>query len=169
MGIEGAEKQKSINMVAWAIAAWWVKDHFSLLRIGEGNGNPLQCSRLKNPRDGGAWWAAVYGVQQSRTQLNRLSSSSSSSSRLANKKPVKAAKEKGWCPELWVWLTGIVETLEKGARRRPFKGKSEWELGCLVAVTPRARCFNAGQSSSRGEKPMATLTHTHTHTFVHTP
>ena len=52
--------------------------HFSLSRIGEGNGNPLQCSCLENPRDGGAWWAAVYGVTQSRTQLKRLSSSSSS-------------------------------------------------------------------------------------------
>ena len=52
--------------------------HFSLSCIGEGNGNPLQCSSLENPRDGGAWWAAVYGVAQSRTRLKRLSSSSSS-------------------------------------------------------------------------------------------
>ena len=52
--------------------------HFSLSHIGEGNGNPLQCSCLENPRDGGAWWAAVYGVAQSRTWLKRLSSSSSS-------------------------------------------------------------------------------------------
>ena len=51
--------------------------HFSLSFIGEGNGNPLQCSCLQNPRDGGAWWAAVYGVAQSQTQLKRLSSSSS--------------------------------------------------------------------------------------------
>ena len=50
---------------------------FSLSCIGEGNGNPLQCSCLENPRDGGAWWAAVYGVAQSWTQLKRLSSSSS--------------------------------------------------------------------------------------------
>ena len=48
----------------------------SLSCIGEGNGNPLQCSCLENPRDGGAWWAAVYGVAQSRTWLKRLSSSS---------------------------------------------------------------------------------------------
>src|SRR5574341_936046 len=54
--------------------------HFSLLCIGEGNCNPLQCSCLENPRDGGAWWAAVYGVTQSRTRLERLRSSSSSSS-----------------------------------------------------------------------------------------
>ena len=47
---------------------------FSLSCTGEGNGNPLQSSCLENPRDGGAWWAAVYGVTQSRTQLKRLSS-----------------------------------------------------------------------------------------------
>ena len=51
--------------------------HFSLSCIGERNGNPLHCSCLENPRDGGAWWAAVYGVAQSRTWLKRLSSSSS--------------------------------------------------------------------------------------------
>ena len=60
--------------------------HFSLSCIGEGNGNPLQCSFLENPRDGGAWWAAVYGVAQSRTRLKRLSSSSSSSSSIILKK-----------------------------------------------------------------------------------
>ena len=54
--------------------------HFSLSCIGEGNGNPLQCCCLENPRDRGAWWSAVYGVAQSWTWLKRLSSSSSSSS-----------------------------------------------------------------------------------------
>ena len=53
--------------------------HFSLSCIGEGDGNPLQCSCLENPRDGGAWWAAVYGVAQSWTPLKRLGSSSSRS------------------------------------------------------------------------------------------
>ena len=53
--------------------------HFSLSCTGEGNGNPLQCSCLENPRDREAWWAAVYGVAQSRTRLKRLGSSSSSS------------------------------------------------------------------------------------------
>ena len=57
--------------------------HFSLSCIGEGNGNPLQCSCLDNPRDGGAWWATVYGVAQSQTRLKRLSSSSSSKLLLA--------------------------------------------------------------------------------------
>ena len=51
--------------------------HFSLSCIGEGNGDPLQCSCLENPRDGEASWAAVSGVTQSRTRLKRLSSSSS--------------------------------------------------------------------------------------------
>ena len=53
---------------------------FSLSCIGEGNGSPLQCSCLENPRDGGAWWAAVYGVSQSQTQLKQFGSSSSSPS-----------------------------------------------------------------------------------------
>ena len=57
--------------------------HFSLSCIEEGNGNPLQCFYLENPRDGGAWRAAVYGVAQSQIRLNRLSSSSSSSSMVA--------------------------------------------------------------------------------------
>ena len=56
----------------------WLHFHFSVSCIGEGNGNLLQCSCLENPRDGGAWWAAVYGVAQSQTQLKWLSSSSSS-------------------------------------------------------------------------------------------
>ena len=50
--------------------------HFPLSCIGEGNGNPLQCSCLENPRDGGAWQAAVHGVAQSQIRLKRLSSSS---------------------------------------------------------------------------------------------
>ena len=51
--------------------------HFSLSRIGEGNGNPLQCSCLENPRNRGAWWAAIDGVAQNQARLKRLSSSSS--------------------------------------------------------------------------------------------
>ena len=56
----------------------WLHFHFSLSCVGEGNGNPLQCSCLENPRDRGACWAAVYGVAQSWTRLKRLSNSSSS-------------------------------------------------------------------------------------------
>ena len=60
--------------------------HFSLSCIGEGNGNPLQCSCLENLRDRGAWWAAVYGVAQSRTPLKILSSSSSSNTNTRDRK-----------------------------------------------------------------------------------
>ena len=57
----------------------WLHFHFSLSCIGEGNGNPPQCSCLENPRDRAAWWASIYGIAQSRTLLKWLSSSSSSS------------------------------------------------------------------------------------------
>jgi len=73
----------------------WGAIAFSELRnsrsdLGEGNGNPLQCSCLENPRDGGAWWAAIYGVAQSGTWLKRLSSSSSSRSDL-----IRCCQEQG--------------------------------------------------------------------------
>ena len=66
------------SMGSWRVGHDWVIS-LSLFSscIGEGNGNPLQCSCLENPRDGGAWWAAVYGVAQSQTRLKRPSSSSS--------------------------------------------------------------------------------------------
>ena len=71
---------------------------------GEGNGNPLQRSCLENPRDGGAWWAAVYGVAQSRTRLKRLSSSSSSAS---GEEPVQETSE------TWVRSLGQEDPLEE--------------------------------------------------------
>ena len=62
----------------WGLSEWDTTErlhfNFSLSCIGEGNGSPLQCSCLENPGDRGAWWAAVCGVAQSRTQLKRLSS-----------------------------------------------------------------------------------------------
>ena len=65
------------SMRSLRVTTEWLHFHFSLSSIGERNGNPLQCSCLENPRDGGAWWAAVYGVAQSWTRLKWLSSSSS--------------------------------------------------------------------------------------------
>ena len=60
------------------VIPWLLIEEFNLfmfvVKLGEGNGNPLQCSCLKNPRDGGAWWAAIYGVAQSWTRLKQLSS-----------------------------------------------------------------------------------------------
>ena len=77
----------------------WLHFHFSLSCIGEGNGNPLQCSCLENPRDGGASWAAVYGVAQSQTQLKWLSSSSS-------------CYHTNYFPHIkiiWIWRSWIME------------------------------------------------------------
>ena len=70
---------------SWRARHDWVHFHFSLSCIGEGNGNPLQCSCLETPRVGGAWWAGIYGVAQSRTWLKRLSSSISSSPPMTEK------------------------------------------------------------------------------------
>ena len=83
---------------------------FSLSYSGEGNGNPLQCSCLENPRDGGAWWADVYGVTQSRTRLKWLSSSSMS---------VYRAQSWGYegsaviCLSLWSKIVTSVQQFEK--------------------------------------------------------
>ena len=79
----------------------WLHFHFSLSCIGEGNGNPLQCSCLENLRDEGAWWAAVYGVAQSRTRLKRLSSSSSSTLHVASCTSVWSMSTSGGGKGLW--------------------------------------------------------------------
>ena len=81
----------------------WLHFHFSLSCIGEGNGNPLQCSCLENPRDGRAWWAAAYGVTQSRTRLKRLSSSSSAVGQ-TSKTMLNSSSESGHpclVPDFW--------------------------------------------------------------------
>jgi len=66
-----------VLLLTFVYKFWILIFNFSLSCFGEGNGNPLQCSCLENPRDGGAWWAAVYGVAQSQTRLKWLSSGSS--------------------------------------------------------------------------------------------
>ena len=76
----------------------------SLSCIGEGNGNPLQCSCLENLRDGGAWWPAIYGVAQSRTRLKWLSSSGSSGSPGATQKVARSASAFGG-RQVNVWLS----------------------------------------------------------------
>ena len=99
--------------------------YFSLSSIGEGNGNPLQCSCLEKPRDRGAWWASVYGVAQSRTRLTWLSSSSSRYCQDgALLMPVR----------LWSWRWVLI-TFQRAISRResvPEVG-SEVERGILVA------------------------------------
>ena len=89
--------------------------HFSLSCIGEGNGNPLQCSCLENPRDVGAWWAAVSGVTQSRTRLKRLSSSSSLSSQMTAQKFRRRSTVTGSGAASWrrLYLWQLEEVLGK--------------------------------------------------------
>ena len=74
-------RRSLVGCSPWGCEEWDMTErlhfHFSLSCIEEGNGNPLQWSCLENPRDCGAWWAAVYGVAQSRTRVKQLSSSSS--------------------------------------------------------------------------------------------
>ena len=78
--------------------------HFSLSCIGEGNGNPLQCSCLENPRDGEAWWADVYGVAQSWTWLEWLSSSSSKMQRCVINRIHHVQRQSRWDLERLVCL-----------------------------------------------------------------
>ena len=79
-GARSPVTNEEVEMTEAHLPSWSSKDFTHEPR--EGNGSPLQCSCLENPRDGGAWWAAVYGVTQSWTRLKRLSSSSSSSKAL---------------------------------------------------------------------------------------
>ena len=107
---------------------WEASFHFSLSCIGEGNGNPLQCSCLENPRDGGAWWAAVYEVTQSRTWLKRLSSSSSSS----GKEPAYQCRRFKRCRfDPWVWKEGMATHSSILAWRIPMD-KGAWQaIQCI--------------------------------------
>ena len=81
----------------------WLHFHFSLSCVGEGNGNLLQCSCLENPRDGGAWWAAVYWVSQSWTRLMRLSSSSSSIYNLILKNAILKLCDIEWINQMFTY------------------------------------------------------------------
>ena len=119
--------------------------HFSLSCIGEGHGNPLQCSCLENPRGGGAWWAAIYGVTQSRTRLKWLCSSihwkdwcrSWSSNILAT-----------WCEELVFWKRPWFWERVKAGGEEENRGRDGW----MASLTQWAwdwansgRCWRTGK------------------------
>ena len=109
--------------VNFLISGWGT--HVS--RTGEGNGNPLQCSCLENPRNGGAWWAAISGVAQSRTRLKRLSSSSSSRS-LSKSHPLEADHTAGCSPpeqrmaREWLCVKVWMECLWSGTEEEVWGG-----------------------------------------------
>ena len=90
----------------------------SLSCTGEGNGNPPQCSCLENPRDGGAWWAAIYGVTQSRTRLKRLSSSSTRCQSNAQNSPSQASTVRE--------LTDVQAGFRKGRGTRDQTANIHW-------------------------------------------
>ena len=128
--------------------------------FGEGNGTPLQYSCLENPMDGGAWWAAVYGVAQSRTQLKWLSSSSSSSS---SRQHIKKQRhyfvykgpfgqsyglfsshvwmweldyKEGWAPKSWCFWTVVLEkTLESPLDCKEFQPSIPKEIRVFIGRT----------------------------------
>ena len=126
---------------------------FSLSCIGEGNGNPLQCSCLENPRDGGASWAAIYGVAQSRTQLKQLSSSSSSSSSSSY-----CSTEQPVCR--WISLReGNGNPLQYSCLENPLDRGAWWATVHGVAESDTTERLSLSLS----------LSHTHTHTQVDFP
>ena len=127
----------------------WLHFHFSLSCIGEGNGNPLQCSCLEKPRDGGAWWAAVYGVAQSRTRWSDLAVAVAQAnlSPLDNKE-IKPVNPKGNQP--WISLEGLMlklkhqylghllqrADLDAGEdRRQEEKGQEQQRMRWLDSIT----------------------------------
>ena len=97
--------------------------HFSLSSFGEGHGNLLQYSCLENPRDGGAWWAAIYGVAQSRTRLKRLSSSSS------RKNSVPLIKQRATAEESYFLQLRDQPTTGKVARKRRYPEERPYVQG----------------------------------------
>ena len=128
-----------VDCSPWGREEWDMTEqlhfHFSLLYIEEGNGNPLQCSCLENPRDGGAWWAAVYGVAQSWTRLKWLSSSSMT---ICHNKLWKILKELGIPGHLICLLRNLYAGQE--ATVRTGHGTTDWfqigkgvSQGCIMS------------------------------------
>ena len=108
--MDGGAWWAAVHGIAKSQTYWGTSPSLSLSCTGEGNGNPLQCSCLENPRNRGVWWAAVYGAPQGRTQLKQLSSSSSCIA--------------GWLFTIWAtreaWASWkVAPNWPKGGRRLP--------------------------------------------------
>ena len=132
--------------------------HFSLSCIGEGNGNPLQCSCLENPRDGGACWAPVYGVAQSQTQLKRLSSSSSStaSKQESTREKCRTVHSRGEQGRE-VWLTGMLRESSEHLWHLDQDVHSGWELNRQRKVSGASRTGGRSQQEWTMSSPSRAL------------
>ena len=127
----------------------WLHSHFSLSCTGEGNGNPLQYSCLENPRDGGAWWAAVYGVAQSRTQLKQLSSSSSSQSYGFSSSHVwtwELDHKESWVPKNRCFWTVVL--------KKTLQSPLDWKEIQLVNPKGNQSWIFIGRTDAKAETPI---------------
>ena len=126
---------------------------FSLSCIGEGNGNPLQSSCLENPRDGGAWWAAVSGVTQSQTRLKRLSSSSS---RYKNYSTSRTSNENFSLPinNLFMCMCSQLTRVLPSSPERTLSFKDQRDLSLFSKVWFARACVLVTQSCPTLGDPM---------------
>ena len=120
--------------------------HFSLSCIGEGHGNPLQCSCLENPRDRGAWWAAVYGVAQSQTRLKRLSSSSRDHLQSSSKGIYWILEKKILCCHNDTWFHLNLTFLKPWAKQRIFLTEMSVLSYVNVLCTYPRLCLQVGSA-----------------------
>ena len=138
--IPWAEEPGGLQSKDWATSL-----SLSLSCIVEGNVSPLQCSCLENPRDGGAWWAAVYGVAESRTRLKRLSSSSSRSFRSTSWN--QDCREKYQWPQIRRWHHPYGRKWRRTKQPLDESERGEWKLGLKLNIQ-KTKIMESGPTTS---------------------
>ena len=134
----------------------WLHFHVSFSCIEEGNGNPLQCSCLENPRDGGAWWAAVSGVAQSQTQLKRLSSSSQEDSTCHG--AIKLMCHNSWACTLEPVHATTTEAGEPRACALQLEKPPQWEV-CAPQLESRPHLAQLEKAFMQQQRPSTANTY----------